>query len=288
MIRKFAMVLALTLLAGAIHACATVSSATGPASRARTQENPEAESTSRRKARPHDYRKWTFNAGIGANLANGTTQTFVRGGGAVGAVGVARNYSKYFGFRLDLIGANLPLRASALQLAQAPTGTDYMYGVTLDPIFNIPVGKKYTAYALVGPGFFHRAGKSGFFDRRSRHRPVMRSGPGGERASPGAFPWKSAFFRPARTNLDSTSAEASHARWAITSRFTANSVICTASTTASRLICARLRSEFAGKRSPRSVRVGAVTPQVRGLLLQLYKGRRRRGPCNRTLGIHFQ
>ena len=154
MIRKFAAVLAWMLLAGT-----TIHAQQAPASQQpASQENPEAESTSRRKTRLRDYRKWTFNVGIGANLPNGTTRTFVRGGGAAGAVGVARNYSKYFGFRLDFIGANLPLRASALQLAQAPTGTDYLYGATLGPIFNIPVGKKYTAYALVGPGFFHRAG----------------------------------------------------------------------------------------------------------------------------------
>src|SRR5947209_20351642 len=121
MIQKFAMVLALVLSAGdLIHAQQTPETQQ-PA----TQENPEPESTSRRRARPHDYRNWTFNVGIGANLPGGTTKTFVRGGGAVGSAGAARNYSKYFGFRLDFLWANLPLRASALQLAQARTGTDY-------------------------------------------------------------------------------------------------------------------------------------------------------------------
>jgi opacity protein-like surface antigen len=155
MIRKFAMVLAITLSAGAaIHAQQTPDTKQPAA-----QENPEDESTSRRKARPHDYRNWTFNVGIGANLGSGTTKTFVRGGGAVGTAGAARNYSKYFGFRLDFLWANLPLRASALQLAQAPTGTDYVYGLTLNPVFNIPIGKKYSAYALIGPAFYRRTGK---------------------------------------------------------------------------------------------------------------------------------
>jgi len=160
MIRKFAMVLAWTTLAGAtIHAQQAPASQQPAAPQPATQENPEIESTSRRKARPHDYRNWTFNVGVGANLPNGTTSDFVKGGGVGGEVGVARNYSKYFGFRLDFIGSNLPLRTQALQIAQAPSGTGYVYGVTLDPIFNIPVGKLYTAYALVGPGFYHRAGK---------------------------------------------------------------------------------------------------------------------------------
>jgi len=155
MIRKFAMVLSLMLFGGAIIHAQQAPDSQQPAA----QENPEPESTSRRKARPRDYRNWTFNVGVGANLPNGTTKTFVKGGGVGGAAGVARNYSKYFGFRLDFIGANLPLRTSALQLAQAPSGTDYVYGVTLDPIFNIPVTKKYTGYALVGPAFYHRSGK---------------------------------------------------------------------------------------------------------------------------------
>jgi hypothetical protein len=43
-------------------------------------------------------------------------------------------------------------------LAQAPTGTAYHYGAMLDPIFNIPVTKKYTGYALAGPAFLHRSG----------------------------------------------------------------------------------------------------------------------------------
>jgi opacity protein-like surface antigen len=155
MTRRFAMALALTLLAGAtIHAQKTPD-IQQPAS----QENPEDESTTRRKARPHDYRNWSFNVGIGANLPSGTTKTFVRGGGVVGEAGAARNYSKYFAFRLDFSWANLPLRTSALELAQAPTGTDYMYGLMLDPMFSIPVTKRYTVYALVGPSFYRRTGK---------------------------------------------------------------------------------------------------------------------------------
>ena len=124
-----------------------------------TQENPEEESTSRRKPRPHNYRNWTFNVGGGANLASGTTQTFVKGGGGDADAGVARNYSRYFGFRLDFLWADLPLRASALQLAQAPGASNHVYGLMLDPIFNLPVTKKYTGYFLIGPGYYRRSGK---------------------------------------------------------------------------------------------------------------------------------
>jgi opacity protein-like surface antigen len=152
--RWFAMLVALALLTAPIHAQQTPDSQQ-PAG----QGNPEEESTSRRRTRPREYRNWTFNVGVGANLPRGTTDSFVRGGGAVGEAGVARNYSKYFGLRLDFIFANLPLRTSALQLAQAPTGTDYVYGLTLDPIFNLPITKKYTAYALIGPAFYRRSGK---------------------------------------------------------------------------------------------------------------------------------
>src|SRR2546430_15619602 len=53
------------------------------------------------KKKANEYNKWTFNVGGGASLTNGTTRKFVRGGGGVGAAGAARNYSKYFGVRLD-------------------------------------------------------------------------------------------------------------------------------------------------------------------------------------------
>ena len=124
------------------------------------QEPADEESTSRRrKERPHDYKNWTFNVGAGANVDSGTTKTFVRGGGFLGAAGVARNANKYLGLRADFIFANLPLRDSTLQLAQATGATSYVYAVTLDPIINIPVTKKYSGYFLIGPGFYHRSGK---------------------------------------------------------------------------------------------------------------------------------
>lgn len=123
------------------------------------QEASQEEATPRRKAKPRDYKKWTFNVGGGASLTNGTTRQFVRGGGAIGAAGVARNYSKYFGFRADFQWDNLPLRASALQLAQAPGATSHVYSFTLDPIINLPVTKIWSGYFVIGPAYFHRSGK---------------------------------------------------------------------------------------------------------------------------------
>ena len=97
--------------------------------------------------------------GGGASLTNGTTRKFVRGGGGVGAAGAARNYSKYFGVRLDFQFDNLPLRASALQAAQASGATDHVYSLMLDPIINIPVSKNWGGYIVFGPAFYHRSGK---------------------------------------------------------------------------------------------------------------------------------
>ena len=106
-----------------------------------------------------DYKNWTFNVGGGASLTSGTTTKFVRSGGGIAAAGVARNYSKYFGLRLDFQLDNLPLRTSALQLAQAPGATSHVYSFTLDPIINIPVTKTWGGYFVVGPRYFHRSGK---------------------------------------------------------------------------------------------------------------------------------
>src|SRR5579864_5736508 len=112
-----------------------------------------------RRVKPREYKNWSFNAGGGASLVSGSTKTFVRGGGGVAAAGVARNYSKYFGLRLDFQFDNLPLRASALQAAQAPGATSHVYSFALDPIINIPVTKVWGGYIVAGGSFFHRSGK---------------------------------------------------------------------------------------------------------------------------------
>lgn len=112
-----------------------------------------------RKAKAHNYKNWTFNLGGGANLPNGTTNKFVRGGGGVIAAGVARNYSKYFGLRLDVQWDNLPLRTSALQAAQAPSATDHAYTAMLDPIINVSVSQNWGGYIVFGGTYLHRSGK---------------------------------------------------------------------------------------------------------------------------------
>jgi hypothetical protein len=124
-----------------------------------SQEASDEESSSRRKAKAKNFNKWTFNVGGGASLTNGTTNVFVRGGGGVAAAGVARNYGRLFGFRLDFQFDNLPLRNSALQMAQASGASSHVYSLMLGPVVNIPVTKNWGGYILGGPGYFHRSGK---------------------------------------------------------------------------------------------------------------------------------
>ena len=143
--------------AGQTPAAQTPAAQTPAQKPASGQEPAEEESTSRRK-KVHDYKNWNYNVGVGANVGSGTTKTFVRAGGVVATAGVARNANKYLGLRADFIFANLPLRDSALELAQATGATSYALDVTLDPIINIPVTSKYGGYVLFGPGFFHRSG----------------------------------------------------------------------------------------------------------------------------------
>jgi len=52
-----------------------------------SQEPADEETTARRK-RVHDYKNWSYNVGAGASLNSGTTRTWVRQGGFVGAAGV--------------------------------------------------------------------------------------------------------------------------------------------------------------------------------------------------------
>jgi hypothetical protein len=167
MIRKFVMGAVLLMLAATImfaqqapaNAPQTPTTSASPDAQSSSSQQTQEEEIGRRRARARAYSKWTFNVGAGGNLSNGTSQIFVRGGGEQVSAGVARNYSKYFGFRLDFFWLNLPLRSSALQLAQAPSGSNHAYAFTLDPIFNIPVSKDWGAFALVGPSFLHRYGQ---------------------------------------------------------------------------------------------------------------------------------
>ena len=124
-----------------------------------TQQTPLEEIGLGRKPKVKNWTNWSFNVGTGANLPSGTTDKFVRGGGGVVAAGVARNYSEYFGFRLDFQWDNLPLRDSALVLAQAPGATSHVYSLHLDPIINLPFSKTWGGYVLAGPSYFYRSGK---------------------------------------------------------------------------------------------------------------------------------
>lgn len=123
------------------------------------QEPADEESTSRRKIRVHDYRDWDFNVGAGAGQPSGTTKNFVRSWDYLGTAGVARNANKYLGLRADFFWVNLRLTNAALEQAQAPSASNNLYAITLDPIINIPVTKKYSGYVLIGPDFLHRSGK---------------------------------------------------------------------------------------------------------------------------------
>jgi hypothetical protein len=122
------------------------------------QEASDEDITGKPKVKVRDFEKWQFNVGGGANLPSGATRTYVRGGGGVAMAGVARNASKYVGLKAEFWWDNLPLRDSALGLAQASSATSGAYVVTLGPVFNVPVTSKYSLYFVVGPDFVHRYG----------------------------------------------------------------------------------------------------------------------------------
>jgi len=179
MSRKFARVsgfrivltlIAVTILAGTTTVQAQETPAQQPPAQQPASQQPSTQPTSSQEATPEeigpgrkpkvkDYKNWTFNVGGGGSLTNGETTKFVRGGGGIAAAGVARNFSKYFGFRFDFQWDNLPLRTSALEQAQSLGATSHVYSFLLDPIINIPVTKVWSGYIVAGGGFFHRSGK---------------------------------------------------------------------------------------------------------------------------------
>jgi len=124
---------------------------------ASAQESSGEETAVRRK-RPKDYKNWVFNVGAGANTDSGKTYNWVRGGGGVATAGVARNASKYLGLHADFVIADLPLRQSTLELAQATGASSYVWAINLDPIINVPVTKLWGGYVLFGATYDHRAG----------------------------------------------------------------------------------------------------------------------------------
>jgi len=157
-----------TILAGTATVRAQQSAAPQTSAQPAARQQPEnqqsssqeasPEETTRRK-KPQEYKNWNFNVGGGAATYSGTTRQFVRGGGAVGAAGVARNLSKYFGLRADFQFDNLPLRASALEAAQAPGANSHVYTLMADPIINLPVTKVWSGYIVFGASYYHRSGK---------------------------------------------------------------------------------------------------------------------------------
>jgi opacity protein-like surface antigen len=123
------------------------------------EEATQEEATPRHRTKPKEFKNWNFNAGGGANVNSGPTKKFVIGGGGTFGGGVARNFNKYFGFRLDALFNNLPLRNTAFLLAQAPGGNNHVYTATLDPIINIPATRLWSGYVVFGPSYLHRSGK---------------------------------------------------------------------------------------------------------------------------------
>jgi opacity protein-like surface antigen len=123
------------------------------------EEATPEEATPRHRVKPKEFKNWNYNVGGGANVNGGTTKQFVVGGGGTFGGGVARNANKYLGVRLDVGFDNLPLRQTALILAQASGGNAHVYTATLDPIINIPASKLWSGYLLFGPSYLHRSGK---------------------------------------------------------------------------------------------------------------------------------
>jgi len=135
-----------------------------PAAQQQPDQSSSQEASPGDLTRPHKtkiktYKDWTYNVGVGSSLTSGTTTQFARGGGIIGGAGVARNAGKYLGLRFDFQWDNLPLRHSALELAQAPGASSHVYSFMLDPIINLPVTRRWGGYVVAGPGFYHRSGK---------------------------------------------------------------------------------------------------------------------------------
>jgi len=158
---RFVFLLVLLLLAAA--STLSAQDAAPPPDTTPQQQPPPGQETEpipgRKPPRPPDYHKWTFTVGGGASLTSGTTNTFVKSGGGTVVAGAGRNINRILGVNLDFMWNNLPLRDSALILAQAPGAKANLYSLSLDPIFNIPITKHYGGFITTGLGWYHRSGE---------------------------------------------------------------------------------------------------------------------------------
>jgi hypothetical protein len=124
-----------------------------------SEQEPAPEESTQRLPKPKGFNNWSYNVGGGVSVTEGTTKLLARSGGGVAAGGVARNFNKYFGFRADFQWDDLPLRNTALELAQAPGATSHVYTLMINPIINLPVSKEWGGYLIFGPAYFHRSGR---------------------------------------------------------------------------------------------------------------------------------
>ena len=141
---------------------------------------------------------------------------------------------------------NLPLRDSSRCRRRAPGAHNSVYGLTVDPIINIPVTRKYSGYVLIGPDFFHRGGK---LDSSTAipGSPCNAFWVWWGVCSNTSIPLSGRFSIPARMSLASISVAALRARYAEISKCMARYGICTRRTTTSAPTCGRLRLGFGGR-----------------------------------------
>jgi hypothetical protein len=129
-----------------------------PATPQSSEQEPAPEESTQRAPKPKGFNNWSYNVGGGVSITEGTTK-LARSGGGVAAGGAARNFNKYFGFRADFQWDDLPLRNTALELAQASGATSHVYTLMINPIINLPVTKEWGGYLIFGPAYFHRSGR---------------------------------------------------------------------------------------------------------------------------------
>ena len=112
-------------------------------------------------AAAQDFSRIRFNVGGGVGYPQGNLSTFVNSSGNFVAGG-GYNFAKYFGVSAEYFWEDMPINDRVLQQLNTTTETvrAQQYALTVNPIVEVPLVRKFGTYVIGGVGWYHRSGQT--------------------------------------------------------------------------------------------------------------------------------
>ena len=108
-----------------------------------------------------DYSRFRINVGGGIGYPQGDLKSFVNNSGNFVAGG-GYNFAKYFGVDTEYFWEDLPINDRVVQQLNttAQTVRAQQYAWTVNPIVEVPLGRRFGTYVIGGIGWYHRLGQT--------------------------------------------------------------------------------------------------------------------------------